>query len=92
MESNEISRHEVGIFATLQQADTWLTSRQIATQAHVAPRTARQHLLRFVQLNIIDVAEVFPGHRYRIPDDAAKRNRGYLDRLERAADVFGIAL
>jgi DNA-binding IclR family transcriptional regulator len=50
----------------MQQHKGWLTSQQVAEGAKVAARTARQHLLRLVQLGLLDQAEVFPAHRYRL--------------------------
>jgi DNA-binding IclR family transcriptional regulator len=91
MERSEVSRHEVSVYQTLAAAGTgWLTSKEIAERAGVAPRTARAHALKLVQLGVVDQAEVFPGHRYRLAEHAAKRNRGYVDRLTRAAEVFGM--
>jgi hypothetical protein len=48
--------------------------------------------LKLVRLGIVDQAEVFPAHRYRLSTHAAKRNRGYADRITRAAEVLGIPL
>jgi len=92
MERSEISRHEIAVFETLLKADGWITNREIAEQAGVAPRTARAHSLKLVQLGIADQAEVFPAHRYRISEFAAQRNRGYTDRLARAAEALGMSL
>lgn len=81
------------MYQTLRAADgRWMTSAEIAEHAHVAPRTARAHALKLVKLGVVDQAEVFPGHRYRLAEHAVKRNRGYFDRLTRAAEVFGLAL
>lgn len=89
MERNEISLHEAKVFQVLR-ADRWMTNHEIAAAAGVAPRTARLHTLRLQQLGIADVAEVFPGHRFRLSSKASRRNRNYLQRLEHAADVFGL--
>jgi hypothetical protein len=48
--------------------------------------------LKLVKLGVVEQAEVFPGHRYRISPFAAKRNRGYVDRLVSAADALGVEL
>lgn len=58
----------------------------------VAPRTIRHLTLKLVRLGIVEQAEVFPGHRYRLSAHAKQRNRGYLDRLEATAEVFGVSL
>ncbi len=89
MERNEISRHEVAVFKVLVDGG-WLTSRDLAERASVAPRTARAHALKLVKLGIVDQAEVFPAHRYRLSEFAAKRNRTYMDRLRQAAEVLGV--
>jgi len=89
MESNEISSHEIRVYRLLAEGN-WVTSRQIAEMTGVAPRTARAHALKLVHLGIADQAEVFPGHRYRISAHAAQRNRGYHDRIQRAAEALGI--
>jgi hypothetical protein len=91
-ERSEISRHEIEVFRILKQGG-WFTNAQIAEQADsVAPRTVRAITLKLVRLGLVDQAEVFPAHRFRLSDVADKRNRGYFDRLVRAAEVFGIVL
>jgi len=89
MERNEVSVHELRVFLTLRSATAWLSSKEIAQQSKVAERTARAHARKLAAMGLCDVAEVFPGHRYRWAEKAAKRNAGYLQRLERAAEIFG---
>lgn len=90
-ESNEISIHQARAFRALQRsADRWMTARELAEKAKVAPRSARAFAKRFVDNGVADQAEVFPGHRYRLSPMAAKRNTGYLKRLEEACVVFGV--
>jgi predicted ArsR family transcriptional regulator len=91
MERNEISLHEVKVFAALNRREgRWATSKEIAGEAGVAGRTARAHLLKLVRLGIADQAEVFPAHRYRRAEKAAKRNAGYHLRLLAACEVFSV--
>ena len=90
MERGEISVHEVRLFLVLQKADSWMTSKQVAKDAEIAPRTARALLLKLSRLNIIDVAESFPGHRYKLSKMADKRNGAYLRRLQNMVEVFGL--
>jgi predicted ArsR family transcriptional regulator len=90
MEKNEVSLHEVLVYQVLAEGK-WVTNREIADRTGVAPRTARQHTLKLVKLGIADQAEVFPAHRYRLSDHAGQRNRGYADRIKRAAEIFGDA-
>jgi hypothetical protein len=94
MERNEISRHEVEVYRVLRAAgQTWLNNADIADRAdRVAPRTVRATTHKLVNLGVVDQAEVFPGHRFRIADRAGQRNREYLDRLHRAAEVLGVQL
>lgn len=90
MERSEVSAHEVRVYLLLSGNPTlWLTNAEVATRAGVAPRTARLHTLRLVQLGMLDQAEVFPAHRYRWSGRAAKRNRAYLQRLGAARDALG---
>jgi DNA-binding transcriptional ArsR family regulator len=90
MEQNEISEHQARIFRFLQQHTQWQTSQQVAIGAQVAMRTARHHLLQLTQLGLLDQAEVFPGHRYRLSSKADKRNGAYMRRLETACEIFGM--
>lgn len=91
MERNEISRHEVLVYLALADGG-WMTNRQIAERVSgVAPRTVRAHTLKLVQLGLVEQAEIFPGHHYRLSDHAAQRNRGYFDRLERAIEILGLS-
>lgn len=92
MERSEVSRHEVAVFRAMLQASGWVSSKDIASAAQVAPRTARSHALKLVRLGVADQADVFPGHRYRLSDHAGQRNRGYVDRLRRAAEALGVQL
>jgi DNA-binding transcriptional ArsR family regulator len=94
MERNEISIHELKVYAALRQRPgSWLTNGEItALVSGVSPRTVRAHTLRLVKANVIDQAEVFPGHRYRWSDKGGKRNPNYTQRLESAAEVFGMSL
>lgn len=67
-----------------------MTSRDLASEAQIAYRTGRAHALKLVRLGIVDLAEVFPAHRYRLSDVAEKRNLGYFLRLCNVVKVFGI--
>ena len=93
-ERNEVSRHEVEVFRVLvAHPQTWQTNADIAQKCSgVAPRTVRAMTMKFVHLGILDQAEVFPAHRFRLAEKASKRNRGYLDRLAREATVFGVSM
>lgn len=51
--------------------------------------TARFHTKRLSELGILDHAQVFPGHRYRLSPSAEARNRDLIDRIAAAEAVFG---
>lgn len=91
MEKSEVSSHEVRVYRALLTGG-WKSNRQIAEASGVTLRTVRAHTLKLVRLGIVDQAEVFPGHRYRMSEHAANRNRTYTDRINRAAEVLGIPL
>lgn len=89
MERHTVSEHEVRVFLALKSAGGWLTNLEVAERAKVAARTARLHTRRLVALGVLDVAEVFPGHRYRIAEKAGRRNAGYVQRLDDAITIMG---
>lgn len=90
METNEISAHLFRVYSYVKGSGKWVTSTEVSNHASVAPRTARAHCLRLVQLGIFDQAEVFPSHKYRFSDMAEKRNKAMITRLEKAQEVFAI--
>ena len=95
MERSEISRHEVEIVRVLSgHQGKWLSNAEIGGQLQikVSPRTIRATTLKLVKIGILDQAEVFPAHRYRLSGFAANRDRGYWDRVNRAAEVFGVSI
>jgi DNA-binding transcriptional ArsR family regulator len=91
MESNEVSLHRVRVFQFLKTARTWKTNEEVSKATGIARRTARSHTKALADLNILDQAEVFPAHRYRLSDHAEKRNKAYILRLRRAAEIFGLS-
>ena len=90
MERNQVSIHEVRVFLVLRDEPRWVDANTVAQKAKVSPRTARAHLRRLTQLGVVDMAQVFPGHRYRYAEKAEKRNATYVQRLEGACEAFGI--
>ena len=91
MEKNEVSIHEAKLFLAVQKSGVaWRTSKDLAKLAGINDRTARAHCYKLAKLGLIDTAEVFPAHRYRMAEKADKRNGGYLRRLQAACDVFGL--
>jgi hypothetical protein len=89
VERNEISIQEIKIFLALSKE--WKTNKEISKLSGVPERTVRMHTHWFVCLGISDLAEVFPGHRFRLSEKADKRNFSYFNRLEHAQTVFGIS-
>lgn len=86
-ERQRISIHEVRIFNSLSETE-WQTANQIAGKASVSDRSARMHLNRFKELNLVDRADVFPGVRYKLAPLAENRNVGYLTRLRMAKEAL----
>ena len=91
VERNEVSVQEVKAFLALSRAPAWLTNAELAHMVDgVAARTIRAYTLKFVKLGIADQAELFPAHKYRFSQMASKRNRAYVQRLMRAAEIYGL--
>ena len=91
MERDEITKHEVKVYRVISQnPEKWFSNQEIADRLNgVSGRTIRLHTKRFVQLGLVDLAEVFPRHKYRWSAKADKRNYSYLSRLKQADEVFG---
>ena len=90
MESSEVSLHLLKVYNFICDQKQWITAKDIAEGAGIAHRTARAHVLRLVRLGIVDQAEVFPAHRYKLSKLATKRNKAFVQRLEQAREVFGL--
>lgn len=90
MEHNEISLHEIKVFMALESRKQWVTNLELATELKMSPRTVRYKTKKFVDLGLIDMAEVFPAHKYKYSDKADKRNIAYVKRIKQAAEVFGL--
>jgi DNA-binding IclR family transcriptional regulator len=90
LEKAEISIHQWKIYDCLTRAQAWMTNKEVAEQTGVSLRRTSFHTNNLVQLGILDQAEVYPGHRFRISSRADKRNTGYLKRLQQAGEIFGV--
>lgn len=86
-ETSEVSVHLARIFLAIR-CGKWMTAKEVATIAVVDGATARGHLRRLVKQGLLDQAEVFPGHRYRMSSVAEKRNLAFVRRLEQAVEIF----
>ena len=90
MGRDTISAHEVRVARELMRAGGWVTNKDLGKRlTGVAARTVRAHTDKLVKLGLAEMAEVFPGHRYRWSAKGEKRNRAYLLRLERAEEALG---
>lgn len=88
MEKAEISIHQWKIYDCLVKSQTWMSNKDIAQKTGVSLRRVGFHTNNLVQLGILDQAEVYPGHRFKISNRADKRNTGYLRRLVQAGEIF----
>jgi hypothetical protein len=88
-ERAEVSLHEVRVYrAFLGKPKDWLTNKETSALSGVNERTTRLHTLRLVRLGILEQAQVFPGHRYRLAEKQSKQTIAYAMRLAKAAEVF----
>lgn len=89
METNEISWHEVQVWrAVVAMGDKWFSNTELGeTIPNVNGRTVRIKTKKLADLGVLDVAEVFPAHRFRRAKKAA-RSMPYVRRLEDATEVF----
>jgi len=90
-ERAEVSWHEVKIFAALSDKK-WMTVYDVSKKSGIPRKTCQNHIKRFCNLNLVDLAEVFPRHYYKLSKMIAKRNLSYLTRLKHAAEVMSIRL
>src|SRR5881394_3321743 len=83
-------RSEVRVFTLFESHPArWFTHHELAEEGKAAPRTVRAYTVKLVRLGLLDVAEVWPGHRYRLREKPEKRNIAYHQRLKAAQAVFG---
>lgn len=88
MEPLEISEHLVRVVAFVRERKSWVTVREIAEGARVAPRTANFHALLLVNLRLFDRREVYPGYGYKFSEYAEERNKAFMQRILAAEEVF----
>jgi hypothetical protein len=89
MEHSEISFKEVELYRFFKaHAGRWMTNKEIAAEMGRTADSVRFYTNKFRKLNIIDVAELHPDHRFRWSEVAEKRNVGYCLRLQGADEVF----
>ena len=91
MRDGRISPHEVRLLLALRRApDRWHTNGDLADAAEISQRTARAHTARLAEIGVVEVERVFPGNRYRLVKRPAGEARDYLDRVDKAREVFGL--
>jgi DNA-binding IclR family transcriptional regulator len=89
MATDLISPHEVRLLLVFRQrADEWLTNNVLAQEARVSPRTARAHTDRLVRLGVLEEQQLYPGPVFRLADQPGEEAREYLDRVEKAREIF----
>src|SRR4029450_12624598 len=91
-ERAEISAHLTAVWLVFKRTDLppWLDSREIPAASKIAPRTARHHAKYLLDLGLLDRAEAFPRHLYRLSPQAAKRNPRMYQRLEWHAAILNV--
>lgn len=87
-EHAEISWHLLQVWTLLRDSQEWLSNREVAQRAGVAPRTARAHTKYLTNLGMLDVHEIFPRHLYGVSERAARHNAGVFHRLNALAAVM----
>lgn len=86
-ESSEISEKELRTFKAIS-TKTWVSNKDIALITKLSRRQVNDYMLKFMKIGLIDQAEVWPEHLYRLSRFAAKRAPGYLERLRFTERVF----
>jgi hypothetical protein len=86
---NTVSLHEVKVWLALRgKPGQWLTNDEIAKEAGVKARTARQYTFRFVKQGLLENAETFPAYRFRLLASVTELNP-YRQRIEAVTEAFG---
>ena len=82
-----ISDHEVRIYRLVSsQPESLFTNNDIAREANVAARTARQYTRRWTDTKLLDETQMFPGYLYRWTGSKA----AYVGKLKEASDRLEI--
>lgn|ERR1700693_545006 len=92
MENSEISIQELQIINVLRlNPSQWFSNHEIKKMIGiVSDRTVRARTLKLVNLGLVDQVKVFPSHKYRWSETAAKQNASYVMQIDKAAEVFGL--
>jgi DNA-binding transcriptional ArsR family regulator len=92
-ESIDISIHQISVAAyAIKRKGAWFTTRDVAASAkgRLNPRTVRRHLLRLVDIGLLERRRAFGGCRYTLVEFERldTRARAYLDRLTLIRETF----
>ena len=89
MATDLISPHEVRLLLVFRRrADEWLTNNALAREAEVSPRTARAPTDRLVRMGVLEEQRLYPGPVFRLADEPGEEAREYLERVEKAREIF----
>lgn len=87
MENTEISLHLLKVYLFAKRTDGWFTNAEVTKAAGISDRTARAHTKTLVDKGVLERAEVFPGHRFRL----RLINKAFAKKLDEAVGTFGSA-
>jgi DNA-binding transcriptional ArsR family regulator len=91
METSEVSVHQAKLYMVARKNPSrWFTTRELAEASGIAIRTASMHASRLVKLGVLEVRELFPGHRFRLAQTATKGAKPHATRLDEAVEIFGL--
>jgi len=86
----KVAFHEAKVFVTLRgKPGQWLTNDDIARDAGVKPRTARQYTARCFKHGLLERAETFPAYKFRWVTVVGEPS-AYQKRIEAALEPFGL--
>ena len=91
MNDDRISAHEARLLPVLQQQpEHWHANGKLAELAKVSERTARAPTARLAEMGVLEVEGAFPGNKYRLVKRPAGAAKEYLERVQKAREVFGL--
>lgn len=93
METKKISSHQMRVFLVIKNAGgTWMNTKEIASKADVGIRATNNHVKTLLSLGVIDMVEAFPSRLFRLSELPDRRNKAYMNRLEKAIDASGVKI
>ena len=88
IEEIEVSPQMIRAWVVLLDASEWLTSKEVALKAGIAPRTASMYTKYFTDLGLLERLQVFPAFRFKMYNDAYSRNTPAYSRLEEVRTIL----